>query len=197
MTSRPRRTPLGHHHTAAKSRISDLLPTTIRTTAEDGAVSYWLTHDDTPFAGDFPRHDEDVAVTIDSLYLPDLRLVPTQCSGVQLTPVPAPPSTRSKLRSCRQRQSLRLALSSLGAAAQFQGAALPGFPDDEPTRFRLTGRQNDIAEQTHLAAILKKASADGATILVLPELRVTPAMEGAIQQFLAAGRHSLAHRRRR
>jgi len=177
---------------ACKSRLMDSGPAIIAAGPAAGHAEFHIAPDDTPFAGDFPRHSDDLSATLETLFLPDLRLSPVEIDGLRLHPVVLQPPTRAKLRDYRIRRELTVALSSLGGAAQLEGEALPGFPPAEPSRFRLTGLANGPEESANLLSTLREASALGAAILVLPELRVTPPMEGAIQQFLAKGGHSLA-----
>jgi predicted amidohydrolase len=177
---------------ACRSRLWEAGPVSIRTSAALGSVEYRVTPDDSPFAGDFPRHAEELSATLESLYLADIRLIPAESQGFALTPVRLAAAGRLRLRDCRESRAIRIGLSSLGGGAEFAGEAMPGFPEGEPRRFRLTGLRNGTAEQENLLTILRQAAERGAAILVLPELRVTPSMEGAAREFLAKGGHSLA-----
>lgn len=177
---------------ACRSRLLESGPAVIQAGPVAGRAEYHIAPDDTPFVGDFPRHTEELSATLESLYLPGLRLSPVEVDGLRLTSVPLSAPTRAKLRECRLRRELSVALCSLGGGAELEGESLAGFPATEPSRFRLTGLKNGAEETANLLKTLRETSAQGAAVLVLPELRVTPAMEGEVQQFLANGGHSLA-----
>jgi predicted amidohydrolase len=167
-------------------------PRSIQTSDALGRVEYRVTQDDSPFDGDFPRHAEELSATIESLFLLDIRLIPAESAGFRLLPVELTRATRARLEDCRKRREIRIGLSSLGGGAELVGEAVSGFPAGERCRFRLTELRNGDAESENLVATLSAAAREGAAILVLPELRVTPAMEGAAREFLAKGGHSLA-----
>lgn len=173
-------------------RIRRLGPSPIQTSPHLGTIAYQISLDETPFAGNLPRHTEELSACLESLYLPDLRLVPATANGVALSPINLSHSTKHRLLAFRKAKTIRFALSSLGGNAELLGEALPGFPANEPSRFRLTGLNNPDTELNNLEKILFSATEAEAAVLLLPELRVTPTLLGAIQEYLSKGKHSLA-----
>jgi len=130
-----------------------------------------------------PRLEHEVARTVES-YHPNLCIEPTAIGGRRLVRLTLPSTIEDLFRRRLASGSVRIAVSHLTPAAEIRGEAQPGFPDSEPARFHLTTTGDEDSQQQALTEILQRCRTERIAVLVLPELRITPALLRVLRNFL-------------
>lgn len=132
-----------------------------------------------------PRHDDELTPTL-AEYHPGIRFTPAFQGDIELMhcPIGLETGTSEGFRQLRESSKLRIGISPLSATAKLRGTAELGYPPDRKSRFHITSLQNEDQELAALEAILQDCRKQDVHILVLPELRVSPAMLEVIRLFL-------------
>ncbi|MEW6210544.1 MAG: hypothetical protein AB1631_19425 [Acidobacteriota bacterium] len=130
-----------------------------------------------------PRIESEVSEMIDK-YHPSLCLTPLNVGEWKLVPCHLPRMTAELLNSRVGDKQLKIAMSTLSLDARLKGRSLPGFPEDEPPRFLLDSVGEERPQIELLKKILQQCRDQGVSILVLPELRMPPALLDTVKKFL-------------
>ena len=126
-----------------------------------------------------PRAEFEEGKTIEAFY-PTICIEPVKAGEFPVRRVTLP-STIEDLFRRLDKGPLRLAVSHLSAEA-----AVRGHCPTAACRFILTSTGDDAAQLGFLDGVLRRCVDEQVSVLVLPELRVTPALLSEIRSFLKA-----------
>lgn len=147
---------------------------------------YWLALEGKgPFGGGIPnppRSNDELHGTLRRFRRP-LLVTPYQVGEWRLTRIASDRELETYLHQ-RLRARFRIAVSSLSAGAKIKGKSeeLPG--EEPPCEFHLTSIEPEEEQLAALRGLLQRAYDEGVSILVLPELRMPPALLAATREFL-------------
>ncbi|MGH9892380.1 MAG: nitrilase-related carbon-nitrogen hydrolase [bacterium] len=105
-------------------------------------------------------------------------VVPHKVGGFQVNLVQAPDSLCSKLEAALRAGELRIAIAS------FDDTVIPAWEEHQPPICRATTLTDEARRGESIRATLDRAFREGAQIVVLPELTVTPSLVDAVRIWL-------------
>ena len=131
-----------------------------------------------------PKTNDQLACSVDR-YLRGIRFTPLSASKqqVRVDHRTIPHATMEGLHQLKAAKDLRVEIGHLGDSAILEMGTAPGF-SNQAARIFVKGIENEQEEIDRLTSLLKTCAASQVHILVLPELRVSPAMRAVIQEFL-------------
>ena len=132
-----------------------------------------------------PRVEFEMADDVRA-YHPELHIEPMKVETWSISPRMLPPRCHDLLDRRMLEQQVRIAMASLTSDAEISVHLIPGFPGNEPSRFVVTGTGNIASQERELQSVLERCRDQGVSILVLPELRMPPALDGQLKRFLRA-----------
>jgi predicted amidohydrolase len=148
---------------------------------------YWLALEGKgPLGGRIPnppRSDDEMHGTLRRFRRP-LLVTPHQFGEWQLTRIAVDGELETYFHQRLRDGRFRIAVSSLSFHARIKGEPeeVPG--EEPPCEFHLTSIEPEEEQLAALRGVLQRAYNEGASMLVLPELRMPPALLAATREFL-------------
>jgi predicted amidohydrolase len=158
-----------------------------QSSAAFGGVPYWLARDrPAPFGGGVPSLPRRKKETHDSLqnYHDPLLVTPGKIGEWTLTRIGADRTLENLFAQRLRDRRFRISLSPLSYEAEIHGESQRREPPHLPFAFHLTSIGPQEQQLSALHEALQLATAEGAAILVLPELRMPPPLLTAAKKFL-------------
>jgi predicted amidohydrolase len=132
-----------------------------------------------------PSQEEDQGLLISEFY-PELHIAPCRIGACSLVRLELPRHTDEWLEDRIRKGKLKIAVSPLFAEVEFDAGPVPGFPADQPARFRVPGVKDEARQIERLKQVLNRCKMRRVPILVLPELRIAGALLDMTRDFLRA-----------
>jgi predicted amidohydrolase len=154
--------------------------------SNSAGVRYWLGLRRPPLGGRIPNPRRDplkLHWMLAECHLP-LSVAPAVIKEGELTRIRLDKNLENFWQKRIARSGFRLAVSPLSYQVKIKGESRHRPEHDPPYAFHLTSLE-PIEEQTAaLTTVLERASSEGASVLVLPELRMPPPLLAAVKTFL-------------
>jgi predicted amidohydrolase len=149
---------------------------------------YWLAIEGAgPFQGRIlspPRTLDQIGWTLYRIREP-LLVTPTRLKEWRLTRIQKNQELDNWFDKRMRNGIFRVAISSLSAEAKIEGVSSHYHFRQPPFKFHLTAIEPEQEQLNFVKAALARAHSKGASILVLPELRMPPPLLRAVKDFLA------------
>ncbi|MBL8177378.1 MAG: carbon-nitrogen hydrolase family protein [Bryobacterales bacterium] len=159
-----------------------------------GGERFWLVPESKglfrlEIARKLPKDDDEIAPTLRSCHK-GLEIIPEKIATWTIAKSPHRLDYADTLLRDRTRGgNLRIAVCPMTRDACFSIRTLDGFPADQP-RFILESIDNEPPQLDMLDRVLRQAHDEGISILVLPELRMPPALLRRLSRFLNDQTHA-------
>lgn len=162
------------------------LATSLKPIADSTGKQYWLARATEPFGGAIPnppRTIHEISNTL-SLWHRPLLVTPTDIGKLTLKRVGRDKVAEIYLKKRLKRRQIRIAISPLSSEGKLQSATHRRDDLTPHFAFHVTSIQPEAEQIDALRETMQEAWEKGASILVLPELRMPPALLQAAKEFL-------------